>query len=90
MRHEVGHAGGLVVRARAAQLFLGDLLMRYRLDHVGSGHKHVCRFVHHEDEISDGRRINGAPRARAHDGRYLRNHAAGQGVAQEDVSIAGQ
>jgi hypothetical protein len=32
VRHEVRHAGLLVVRHRAAEFFLGDLLVRHRLD----------------------------------------------------------
>jgi hypothetical protein len=71
--------------------FLGrHLLMGHGLDHVGSGDEHVGRAVHHADEIRDGRRIDGAARARAHDGRELRDHAAGARVAVEDVGVTGQ
>ena len=35
-------------------------------------------------------RIDGAAGARSHDGGDLRDHAAGQRVAQEDIGIAGE
>ncbi len=75
---------------RAAQLFLGHIFVRDRLDHVRAGHKHVTGAVHHEDEIGDRGRVNGASRARSHDGGNLRHHAAGQRIAQEDIGIPGQ
>ena len=56
----------------------------------GPGDEHVRGLVHHQDEVGDGGRIDGATGARAHDGGDLRHHAGGQHVAQEDVGIAGQ
>jgi hypothetical protein len=40
---EVRDAALLVVRHRAAELLLGDVLVRDRPDHVGAGHEHVAR-----------------------------------------------
>jgi hypothetical protein len=90
LRGEVGHAAGSVVGHGSAQLLLGDFLVRDGLDDVGPGDKHVGRRGGHENEIGDGRGINGAAGARAQDGADLRDHAAGQGVAQEDIGVAGQ
>ena len=74
----------------AAQLLERDLLVGHRPDHVGPGHEHVGGVLDHEHEVGDGRRVDRAARARPHDGRDLRHHARGQGVAQEDVGVAGQ
>ena len=73
---KVRDAAGLVVRHRAAELLLGDVLVRHRLDDVGAGHEHVARVLDHDDEVGDGRRVHGAAGARAHDRRDLRHDAA--------------
>ena len=80
----------LVVRHRAAQLLLGDFLMSDGLDDVGAGDEHVRGFPRHEDEIGDGRRVDRAARARAHDGADLRDDPTSQSVAQKNIGIAGQ
>ena len=87
---EVAHAADGVVRHGAAQLLLGDVLVGDGLDHVGTGDEHVAGLVHHEDEIGDGGRVDGAAGARAHDGGDLRDDAAGERVAQEDIGVAGE
>ena len=73
---------------RAAQLLLGDFFVRDGLDDVGAGDEHVGRLRGHEDEIGDGRRIDGAAGAGSHDGADLRDHAAGERVAQKNIGIA--
>ena len=87
LRDEVAHAAGRVVRHGPAQLLLGHVLMGHGLDHVRPGDEHVARIRHHENEIRDRRRIDRAARARPHDRRDLRDHAAGQRIAQEDIGI---
>ena len=87
---EVRHAAPLVVRHRAAELFLGDVLVGHRLDHVRPGHEHVARPLHHDVEVGDRRRVDRAAGAGPHDGRDLRHHARGQRVAQEDVGVAAE
>ena len=79
-----------VVGHGAAQVFLGDVLVGDGLDHVGAGDEHVAGGIHHEDEIGDGGRVDGAAGARSHDGGNLRDHARGQRVAQENIGVAGQ
>ena len=76
MREKVRDAGSLIVRHRAAKLLFSDVLVRDRLNHVRAGDEHVGSLVHHDDEVGNGRRIDGASRARAHDGRNLRNYPA--------------
>ena len=83
-------AAGRVVRHRAAELVLRDLLVRHRLDHVGAGHEHVARALDHDVEVGDRRRIDRAAGARAHDRGDLRHHAGRQRVAQEDVGVAAE
>ena len=90
MRQKVRHAGGFVVRHRAAELLFRDVFVRDRLDHVRPGDEHVGSLVHHQNEIGDGRRIHRAARARPHDRGNLRHHSAVQSVAQKNVGVAGQ
>ena len=90
VREKVRDAGDLVVRGRAAQLFLRDFFVRHGADHVRAGDEHVGGLVDHEDEVGDGGRVDSAAGAWAHDGGELRHHARGQRVAQEDVRIAGE
>ena len=71
-------------------VLLGDVFVGDGLDDVGTGDEHVAGVVHHEDEIGDGGRVDGAAGAGAHDGGDLRDHAAGERVAQEDVGVAGE
>ena len=75
---------------RPAELVLGDLLEGHSLNHVRTGDEHIGGLVHHQDEISNGRRIHRAAGAGSHDARDLRHHAAVESVAQKDVGVAGQ
>ncbi len=84
----MGYAAGGVVRGRAAERLLGDVLMRHGLDDVGAGDEHVAGLVDHKDEVSERRRIDRAARARTHDGGDLRDHAARKRIAQEDIGVA--
>jgi hypothetical protein len=59
-------------------------------DHVRPGDEHVARLLDHQDEVRDGRRVDGAAGAGPQDRRDLRHHAGGQGVAQENVRVAAQ
>jgi hypothetical protein len=91
IRHgKVGDAARGVVGHRAAELVLGHLLVGHRLDDVRAGHEHVARAFDHDGEVGDGWRVHGPARARSHDGRDLRDRAGSQGVAQEDVGVAGE
>ena len=82
------HAADGIVGLRAAQLLFGHVFVSHGLDHVRPGDKHVAGVAHHEDEIGKGGRIYGAAGAGSHDGRDLRNHAARECVAQENISVA--
>src|SRR5258708_32093830 len=64
--------------------------MRYGLDHVRPGDEHVGRVLHHDIEVGDRRTVNRAARAGTHDATDLRHHAAGQSVAEKDLSIAAE
>ena len=88
--HEVRDAALRVVGHRPAELLLRHLLEGHGADDVGPGDEHVAGLVHHHREVGDGRRVDGAPRARPHDGGYLRHHPRREGVPQEDVGIAAQ
>ena len=88
--HDVGDAGDGGVGVRSAERLLRHLLVRHRLDDVGAGDEHRGGAAHHQDEVGDGGRVDGAARAGAHDGRDLRDDAGGERVAQEDVGVAGE
>ena len=88
VRKEVRDAGNFVVRGCAAQLFLRNLFVRDRADDIRAGDEHVGGLVDHEDEISDGRRIDRPACAGSHDSGELRNDTRGKRVAQENIRVA--
>ena len=59
-------------------------------DHVGPGHEHVAGVLHHDGEVGDRRRIDGAAGAGSHDRGDLRHHARRQRVAKKDVGVAAE
>ncbi len=86
----MSHAGRRVVGHGATEVFLRDVLVGHGLDDVRTGDEHVARVLHHDVEVGDGRRIDGAARARAHDGRDLRNHSGRECVAKKDVGVSAE
>src|ERR1700693_5583509 len=90
LSHEVGHPRDGRMRARAAEILLGDLLVRDGPDHVGTGHEEVRGLLGHEHEVGDGRGIDAAAGAGAEDRRDLGDHPGGAGVAKEDLRVPGQ
>src|SRR5262249_18982301 len=78
------------VRGRAAELLEAHVLAGDRLHHVGAGDEHVRRSLHHQYEVGDRGRVDGAPGARAHDEGDLRHDTRGLDVAPEDLRVAGE
>ena len=76
------------VRRRPAKELRVDIFVCHGLHDTRPGDEHVARAFDHDDEIGDGRRIDGAPGAWTQDQRDLRDDAGGQDVAQEDVRVA--
>ncbi len=87
---QVGHAALAVVRHGPAQFLKAHFFARDGLDDFWAGDEHVAGVFDHKDKVGHGRRVDGAPGARPHDGRYLGNHARGDHVAQKDVGIGAQ
>jgi len=58
----------------AAQFFRCHLFVGHRLDHVGTGDKHVRGPLGHEDKVGDSRAVDRTTGAGAEDGRNLRHH----------------
>ena len=87
---EVRDAARRVMGRGAAELLFGDFLVRHRLQHVGPGHEHVARVPDHDREIGDGRRVDRAARARAHDRGNLRHDARRQRVPQKNIGVTGE
>jgi len=85
---EVAHAALGGVGHGAAQLVVGDLLADDGLDDVGARDVHVARALDHEDPVRQSRRVDGASRRGAHDGRDLGDVARADRVAVEDPAVA--
>ncbi len=79
-----------IVRHGAAKIFLRGFFARDRADHVRAGDEHKTGVFDHEHEIRHGRRIDRPAGAGPHDRGDLRDHAAGAGIAIEDVAVASQ
>ena len=75
MGDEMADAADGVMSHGAAQVFLGDVFVGHGFDDVGPGDEHVAGGIHHEDEIGDGGRVDGAAGAGSHDGGDLGDHA---------------
>ncbi len=58
---EVRHAAVGVVLGRPAERLLGHAFVGDRLDDLRAGDEHVAGFIHHEDEVGDGRRVTAPP-----------------------------
>ncbi len=85
--HVVGVARLGVVGARAAEVLHRDVLAGDGLDHVGPGDEHRGGLVDHHGEVGDGRGVDVATGAVAHDHRDLRDDARGVHVAAEDLAV---
>ena len=59
--NEVGDAAaGWRGRRGAAKFFVGNLFTHDGADHVGAGDVHLADALDHEDEVGDGRGVDGA------------------------------
>ena len=65
----VGHAGRGVVHVAAAQIVHADHFAGGRFDHVGTGDEHVGILAGHDDQVGQGRAVDGAAGAGAEDQR---------------------
>ena len=65
----VGHAGSGVVHVAAAQIVHADHFAGGRFDHVGTGDEHVGILAGHDDQVGQGRAVDGTAGARAEDQR---------------------
>ena len=75
LERAIDDAGFGRMHRSAAQSFVGHFFIGHGFDDVRTGHIHVRRVLHHEDEIRQRRRVNIPPRTRAHNHRDLRNDA---------------
>ena len=65
----VGHAGRGVVHVAAAQIVHADHFAGGRFDHVGTGDEHVGILAGHDDQVGQGRAVDGTAGAGAEDQR---------------------
>lgn len=75
---------------RAAELRVGDGFARHGLDDLRAGNVHLAGLLGHENEVAERGSVTRSAGAGAHDGRYLRHHAAHAGVAVEYSAVTGQ
>ena len=87
---EVADARLAAVHARAAELLLRDVLADRRAHEVRPGERHRAAALDHRDEVGQAGDVRGARRARAHQRRDLRDHAAHHDLLAEQVAGAGE
>ena len=76
--------------ACAAQLFERDVLTGDLLDDSRASDEHLGGLVDHNNEVSEGRRVDVASGRRTHDDGDLGDNTGGPGVAAENITEAGQ
>ena len=74
----------------SAEVFEGHHFIGDRFDDFWTGDEHVSRLVNHDDKIRDGRRIDCATCAGAHNDRNLWDDPRRTHVSEEDFSITSQ
>ena len=89
-RIEVGVTGHLAMYFRSAEFLHRNLFAENGLNDFGTGDKHFGNVLDYEDEVGQGGGINGTAGTRAEDHRNLRNHAARQGITEENLTVPGQ
>ncbi len=87
---EAGHTALAGVNAGATEVLGVDVLAGDGLHHLRTGEEHVAGALGHEDEVGEGRGVNGTTGAGAHDGGNLGNHTRSEDVALEDLTVTGQ
>ena len=90
LQDEVCDAALGAVGQGSTELLMGHILGRHGLDDVGAGDVHLADSLDHENEVGDGRRVDGASRRGPQNYRYLGYDARGQGVSEEDLPVRGQ
>src|SRR5262249_41645164 len=79
-----------IVGCGTAEFVLGHIFVRYRLDHIRARDEHVRRVVNHDVEVGDGRTVDSAPGARAHDATDLWHDAACESISQKNVCVTAE
>ena len=86
----MGVARLFTVNPGATQFFHRNFFTQHGFDHFGTGNEHLGDVFHHEHEVGQRRRIDRTPGAGTQDHRDLRDHTAGEGVAEKDFAVTGQ
>ena len=84
------HAALAGVHAGASQLLLGHVLAGHGLHYLGTGQEHEGDALGHDDEVGQGRGVNGTTGTGTQDGADLGDNARGVDIALEDLGIACQ
>ena len=86
----MGESALFSMNLRTAEFIMRNSHMGNRLHNIRTCHIHVGCILDHEDEIGEGRAVDGAARAGPHNAGYLRNNTAGQGVSPENITIGSE
>ena len=78
------------MRHGTAQFFCRDFFRRNRFDDSRAGEEHIGRILDHEDEVHQGRAVNGTAGTGPHDDGQLGNDAGRRCVVHKNSAKAGQ
>ena len=87
---ELSYTGCTVVGHCATECFSGDHFAGYRFNYSRAGQEHLGCFLNHVNEVGQSRGINCAASGWSHDCRNLGNYAGSNGVAPENLAVAGE
>jgi hypothetical protein len=84
----MSNAADLVMRCRSPKGLHTDILTGGCFNYQRSGNEHLAGISHHQDEVGQGRGINRAAGAGAHDHRNLRDHSGSNGIPEKDLAVS--
>ena len=86
----MGVTGGFAMYPCSTEALHINLLAENGFDNLRAGYEHLGNLVHHEYIIRKGRGINRSSGTRTEDNGNLRDNAAVESVAEENLSISGK
>ena len=87
---KVSHTALAGVYACTTQLLLSHVLASHGLNDLGTGQEHEGDTLGHDDEVGQGRGVNGTTGTGTQNGADLRNHTRSIDVALENLGITSQ
>ena len=87
---ELSYTGSTVVGHCAAECFSCNLFTCYGFNNSRAGQEHLGCFLNHVNEVGQSRGVYSAACRWSHDCGNLRNNAGCNGVAPENLAVAGE